>query len=818
MKRKQKRLTLLSLVIVLLFLSSSLNSVKTKAYEWDITQTVTLQEYDNVGYGVFTGDHSMENQYLEAEYDTDLRYVKPGVGSITDTMGNSSKDFRASFVNTYYQTNDRFVQEDDQWQNFPTYLQAFNNTGYGPNLNLTVGLKQQGELSLKEATALEMEPEMVYKYTVSLKTDEIYDLNIKTTDEISYYIYFNGVLSQMNTIDPNHWSYDRRDVNLLQSRGKGEYEIYFYAELDTYIILNPTIITVLEGKANTPVSSHFINDPDLTWNEEKHIFEPNLERKNVHAFFYTLKPGDYQFKYITFNNSIWSQAYIVLPTQYYDNSVQYSYLDFMLSFGTIEKFVLHLEFETQILVYIEGDTDSSLYLEFDYIFSIRNIDDIPIIEEGEQIHYQDDMVNFGLNVNRTTMVYLNYSLASTTDLWCIRQDDEGIIRGYSYTLRQYGKEAAKLILDPGYYFFMQPDIDTYDFLLDFRTIDYEVFNTTSTSFSLQQDNGHVSNYKLFKMETPKFEFVNYNFSLMNNNNYTVILSYKLYIGSYASSVWTHGFSLGTRQLDGVFEGFPKNDAQEMEFFSIRNGSVRYVLIYVNALFNNTGWSGYYDYTDAYVNQTTLLFNLKKDPGFPEAYDDANVHLIDVNLSALGDGSHSTSFTDVINDYDVYMFNATVRGLTWYKIRIIMENGTNYNHNYDLDNRGSVRPYRFNRVGIWNEHYYIHTGSGSSVYFASTEVNGSVVTYETEFGIVSPNLIFMFSVAHVGLNGTFRIEFIPYNCTEILPIDFGDGKGLSTGAIIGLSIVGGLIVAGGIAVLVIKVIVPKVKSKTPMQNF
>jgi hypothetical protein len=73
---------------------------------------------------------------------------------------------------------------------------------------------------------------------------------------------------------------------------------------------------------------------------------------------------------------------------------------------------------------------------------------------------------------------------------------------------------------------------------------------------------------------------------------------------------------------------------------------------------------------------------------------------------------------------------------------------------------------------------------------------------------------MFSVNHAGYNGTFSIEFIPYNCTEIKPIDFTSLGGLSTGAIIGISIAAGLVVAGGIAALVIKVIVPKIKSKTP----
>ncbi len=806
MKRNQQRLTLLSLVVVILFISSSFSSVRTKAYDWDVTQTVTLQEYDNTGYGVLTGNHAMENQYLEAQYDTDIRYVREPLGSTTQNMANSSKDFRASFTSLYYQSNNQFVKEDDKWINFPTYIQAFNNTGTGPNLNFTVGVKNQGELLLNKETALELEAEVLYRYIVTLKADDIYDLNIKTTDSLTYYFYFEEQLAAADTINGIS-----RDVQLLASRGRGDYELFFYSSSDNYIIIKPRDISVSRGSVNIPVSGYFLNKPDLIWNETKNLFEDNLKKETVHAYYFDVSQGDYQFKYIRFDNSITTRAHIVVPLVYYEEGSYYSFLDFTLGTGSFEKFDLHFEFDTQVLVYITAETDNIDYIEFDYLLSIRDIE-VPLLEEGQQYQYQDDMINFGINIEQKQMIYLNYSLGGTTDVWLVKHEESGLMRGQSYDLEQYGEDAAKIMLDPGYYSFLRPVISSYDFNLEFNAIDFELFNTTSMSFNLEQENGDVSNYKLLKFEMANFAFVNYNFSMTMQNNYTVDLSYQLFVGDYAKNTYTSNFVLGNQEDDGIFQAYPSNNSQALEFFTIRPNSVRYLLIYIRDVYNNTGYS-WPTKGDAYVNQTSVLLRIREDPGKPEAFDNTNVHFIDANLSGIGEGSYSTSFTDVVNDRDLYLFNATVPELTWYKIKIVIVNGTRDSTYYTYDNPDSIRPSYFYRSAVWNEYYYLDSFDGT--FFRQYDSsNFSQVTWEVEFGVYSPNLIFMFSVNHAGYNGTFSIEFIPYNCTEIKPIDFTSLGGLSTGAIIGISIAAGLVVAGGIAALVIKVIVPKIKSKTP----
>ncbi len=420
MKRNQQRLTLLSLVVVLLFVSSSLSSVRTKAYVWDVTQTVTLLEYDNTSYGVLTGNHAMENQYLEAQYATDIRYVREGFAPQTDSMANVSSDFRTSFSEDYYQTSNQFIMEDGEWTNFPTYLQAFNNTGTGPNLNFTVGYKDQGSLSLTTITTIEMEADILYRYTVNLQANDLYDLDIRTTGALDYVVFFEGQESVSDQIN----GFDERAVQLLPSRGKGEYVIYFYSAAENYVIMEPRAISVNHASANNPISGFFVNEPDEIWNEERHLFEDNPNKINVDAYYFDLAPGDYQFKYINFDNVIDSQAVVVVPISDYRHNQYYSYMDFPLGDGFPVKYNLHLDYDTQIMIIITSDLDPDpqKYVEFDYILSIMETE-VPIIEEGIQTQYQDNQINFGINIEETQMFYMNYSLGGITNLVIQKQED-----------------------------------------------------------------------------------------------------------------------------------------------------------------------------------------------------------------------------------------------------------------------------------------------------------------------------------------------------------------------------------------------------------
>ena len=98
------------------------------------------------------------------------------------------------------------------------------------------------------------------------------------------------------------------------------------------------------------------------------------------------------------------------------------------------------------------------------------------------------------------------------------------------------------------------------------------------------------------------------------------------------------------------------------------------------------------------------------------------------------------------------------------------------------------------------------------YFVSYDSsNFSHVTYEIEFGIYDPDLVFMFNVYHSGYNGTIHFEFIPHNCTALTSEDvyLGFEKiGLGTGAIIALAVAGSIIVIGTVTVIIFKVVLPR----------
>ena len=144
MKRNQKNI-ILAFLVVTLFLSVTLTSVKTLGYDWNFTTTMGLVEHDNTEYGYLTGNHLFENQYLETKYATDIRYVSEGVGNTIDSMNNNSKEFRTSF-SSYYNSFNTYDYSDNAWANHITYIQAMNNTGLSPQLNFTVGLNDKGTL------------------------------------------------------------------------------------------------------------------------------------------------------------------------------------------------------------------------------------------------------------------------------------------------------------------------------------------------------------------------------------------------------------------------------------------------------------------------------------------------------------------------------------------------------------------------------------------------------------------------------------------------------------------------------------------------
>ncbi|MHA1829814.1 MAG: hypothetical protein ACTSX6_14330 [Candidatus Heimdallarchaeaceae archaeon] len=796
-----KRKTLfLALFVSSLLTLTAFTAVHTYSYNWDIYSSQVLQETNNVGYGLILNKNLPENQYLQLDYASDVRYVKEGYNNHVDSYGNDSTTLRGVFPgigSSYYTQNSLFDYYTNEWKDFPTYIQANNLTGVGSHLNFTSGVNSLGVLSLTSKTALVLDAKMLYFFSVKLKAGELYDLNIKSTSTVNFYIYYNNMLSYYDSV--NGYT---RDFQPLAARDSGIHLIYLYSSTDNDVVINPKKIEVTDIGSNTAVSRNFVNEPNQIWNETRQANQENKKKETVHAYYVTVPKGTYQFKYSLFD-SISSTAWIIPLMTISDNTMKPVFMDIPLdSFSN--KFTMHFEKEYSAIIFITAEYDNTDYIEFEYIFSVKDVE-LPIFESGNEHQVQDDIVVFGFIVEQTEIVYFNKSTAGLLDLSVIRYLDSGDIYFSTYTVYPAAEDTTKILLQPGFYFLSNQVISSYDFILEVNTVTYEEY-TNPTTFSIKQQDGTPVNYKLFKLNYTGFKYTNYNFTLLTQNNYTVDVEYELFGPVHEFSLTQHDFVLGKQQVAGIYEGYRYSDSQEIVLCSQEEINFRYLLVYIKDIYNNTGYS-WPNKGDILVNQTSVQLRIKNDPGYPDVFENINVHEID--LDSGGTGVITKSFTNTTNDKDLYIIRANVLEYSWYKVKVLIVNGTIDAVPYFYPNRDLSHPSYFYAVQVVNKYYY--KDMLTTNYFAHYDSsNISHVTYDIEFGIYNPSLIFFFGIDHAGLNGTIRFDFIKYNCTPIPEIILESffAKGLGTGAIIGLAIAGSIIVVGTVAVVVVKVILPK----------
>ena len=748
----------------------------------------------------------MRNQYLEADYATDIRYVREGTNSIINSMDNDSSVFRSSEDSSYYQPFSRFNYLDAEWKTHPTYLQAFNKTGYGPHLNFTIGLNDQGKLALNEKTSLVIEPDIYYVFTINLKAGEMYDLNIRCTGTVVYEVYYDDILSVSGSVTGIV-----RDIQPLVARETGDHILYIYSANEVDVVFNPRKLEVEKLGPNDSASKRFINEPSEIWNETRQDTQINNGKTATHVYYIDVPAGDYQFKYVTFQPGIITVAIFNPLTKYYDSGSLPGFQDFTLGFMSGEKINVHFEHDFKAVVFIIAEYDDTPpdwdYIEFDYVISVKEVD-IPRLAPDKDYQYQDDTLNFGININQKQAIYLNKSTPGDISVQVIKYIDSELVYGFSYTIRQFGEDAAKIILEPGFYYFVNEAIGTYDFDIVYNTIDIEPF-ANNMDITLEQENGNSSNYKLLSLNYTQFEFFNYNFSFLMNMNYTLRVHYDLYLEKYQNSVDSSTFTLGNQEVDGIFQAYNTNISQELTLFSPEVLNTRYLLISFDNIYNNTGatWS---DWGVAFVNQTEATIQFGLDTGYPDGLNGVTIHQLDLSLDALGWGSVDSTFDIEDSDYDLFMMNLTVPENTWYKIIITIVNGTGDETQYDFHNDENIRPDDYEGFIIYNR--YIFKDNSSQKIWSATQVNETFTTV-IEFGVLASEMFFMYGIEHIGKNGTVTFEFISYNCTEIsaqaiIP------SGLSKGVIIGLAIAGGVIVVGTAAGVMVRYLGPK--GKTPSQ--
>jgi hypothetical protein len=678
-----------------------------------------------------------------------------------------------------------------------------NNTGYGPNLNFTTGINDKGKLPLNAKTSMILEADIYYVFTIDLKAGDMYDLNMKSTGPVSYYVMFDDIISVSGSVNGI-----TRDIQPLAARASGEHFLYLIAGSEEDLVINPKAINVQKLGPNDSASKRFVNEPDEIWNETRQDTQVNNAKTTTHAYYIDVPAGDYQFKYVRFDPGIITLAVFNPSVKYYDSGGSPEFQDFILGFMSGDKITLHFEYAFKAVVYIIAEYDITDYIEFDYIFSVKEVE-IPVLTAGVDYDYQDDVLIFGINVEETQAIYLNRSTAGTLGLQVLKYVNSELVYGFAYTLREFGEDASKIILEPGYYCFMYGTIGTYDFDLVYNTIAIEQF-TDNMDITLEQDNGDPTNYKLLRINYTQFEFYSYNFSYLMNKNYTIEVDYDLYLDKFQNSVDTNIFALGNQQVDGIYQAYNTNISQELTLFSPDIENVRYLLISFAEIYNNTGatWA---DYGVAFVNQTEATIKLSLDTGNPDGLNLLTIHEMEIALDSLGRGTIDSSFDIEDSNFDMFMIKATVPENTWYKIIITIENGTIDLNNYVFHNDENIRPDDYEGFVIYNRNIFKDITS-TPLISTATLVNDTF-TQEIEFGVLASEMIFMYGIEHIGLNGTVSFEFISYNSTAI-SADLVGPKGLSKGVIIGLAIAGGVIVVGTAAGVMVRYLGPK--GKTPSQ--
>ncbi len=801
--QKKKKIALFYILTSLL-VSFTFISINSLAYDLNETNEVSLNYYDNVGYGVLDGNRLRENQLLETQYATTVNYVKEEIGTASHGMANDTSIFRTNLANTYYDDYARYDVEQSVWEYHPIYVQAENDTGTEANLIFTTGVNDQGTLSMGSETAIEMEQDTYYVFKVHLQAGDMYDLNLKSINSVSYYIYYNDYLSRSGSING-----ETRNIQPLAARGSGDYYIYLYSNSNNYVVFDPVKIDVSSISAGDFVAGSFVNDPNNIWDEARQVFVDNDNSESVDAYFVNIPKGVYEFKYIRFDGGISSNAYVYIPSLYYESASSPQYLNLNIGSSYADTAIFSFDYDTKVLVYITAERDNNDYVEFDYIFAVNELDTLKL-QPGEIYEYEDNYISFGIDVRQTQIAYFNISSGSHT-LWMVSYRDKNLMFGNYYTINTNGINPTMLLLQPGYYYFFNPYEGLYDFNLEYNAVLAEDF-VDSTSFTVSKRDGDPSNLRLYKVTHTDFAYHNYNFSLLTQQNRTVDFAYTTYLENNPILDWTSGTTtVGNQQVDGVYEGYPFNDLQILNFLSTGEPTIRYILFEVLDVYNNTGYAGPKGL--AFTDPEAVELQFKTDSGLPEDFDDVNVKYFEPVVDKEGRFSLSDAFDNTTNEYDYYLIRATVPENTWYRVDIVIENGlmdsTMYNFmNYDAYFNSFVWFY-----SVWNKYYSLDIGD-STFNFNYDSSNITRVTFDTEFRVLDPNMIFMFGVEHIDLSGNVEFVFTPYACAPIESMASIISKGLGLAGIIALAAIGGVIGLGILVFVVFRVVIPKIKSKTP----
>ncbi|MHA1684847.1 MAG: hypothetical protein ACTSYD_00415, partial [Candidatus Heimdallarchaeaceae archaeon] len=769
---------LLLTVISSLLVVSSISPLMTTAIQFNSSQSVILNEENNIAYGVFAGDYSIANHYIQTKYAADLRYVQEGVGIETMSLGNDSTKFVANLESSYYGPYYRWPYDEDDVIYVPTYFQGLNKTGYAPHINFTVGIEKMGFLPLDIRTAFTLEAGHLYVFKLDLPSYKIFDLNARSTNTIYGVIYNNATKFFVSSFSVEG---TKRYVQPIYSNPGDELLMYFYVENEADVIIEPRELKTEIISPDVTISRTFYNAPDKIWNETIQDWQQNRNKETVHAFYIELEPGAYNIKYTIFDDTIESKMRFFTDEIIYTEGYRGAYHDILFEANTYEQTVYYAFKKTRVYILITSEPG----VEFDYIMSIKSAD-IPMFTQGTN-HYQGKMLTFLLNITSTQVIFLNTSAAYDVSTTIYRFAPQISNKNYYlyYKIYNVASKSNKILLKPGLYFFINDQITEHDMFITINGIEPESFTGRKT-IQLSQNKETADSYVLLKINmTSDRLFDAFNFSFSMEKNYTISIKYSLYAPAYYQPlIDSTNVGLGNQQQNGEFVAYGSNNTEEFIIFSPEPSQVRYLLVSVTNVYNNTGYS-YPNAGEKITNTTVVSFDLIHTNENPTLFHNLHYEEVSVDTNSKGDAVYSSSFSS--SDLAaIYALKLEAPLLTWYDVDALIVNGTMDQTYHILQNGDNMFPGYLYGTLIWNKYYAKDLFSMS--YIGSYDnSNISHVTWHTEFGTQSKYLVLFLLIDPLGRNGTVEITFTAHNCSALRPLYLGNFAKLETKSDLGLII-------------------------------
>lgn len=755
--KKNTKRKCLCLLLITLFTNIVFIQAAQTDYPQIITQEDLLSQEDNRQFGAIVSDNSILRQDISSEYASTFTYFR-GNNRLSKNYQNDSEDTQISSDSEFYKPARFFDVENGTWTNLPTYLVADNLTETNPNLIFTQSINVQGALNLNTETILYGEKDNVYLYKV-FPDGFIYDLDMRTTGVITYYMYLNGTLQSAGNV--NGHTRDNQFV-IPSNLEQGEIELYITCTTDVTVIFSPVKLATKILEEGKTIFDSLRVEVDQYWNETIQAFEDNHRNYDVSTYKITIASGTYKFKYETFDNSILTEAYIftdqIMNAMFSTTPSRYS--QSIIPFVGNNEIEIYFDKQTTIYILIDAQPGD----DFEYVLSCKRINPPVFSTDKQLIHIDNPSLTYLVNLTESKLVWFNSS--STITPYMFKYTAKGDFY-WSFVSISDSSSATKLLLEPGVYFITNLNDAGYDIKIQCNLVDVQHFDYATDSykqFSIEQNIGVSESYRVFEIPSLPLQYNSFNISINSNANYSADLRLYLYTGSINYQYGNLDYYIGQKQVNGEFISYGINNTQCLNLLDQSNIEKTYVIIEMRDLYNTTG-TAFPNKGDVIVNQTSAQFRLIHDSDYtPDVLNNHVIHDVDLSMDSTGSTSYASNFVTSESLLHLYNLRANIHQNTWYDVKVQIVNATldnTYRYLYMSNTLGYTQRYSRN---IWLHNTY-QVGEYSSFHYDTyDDSNISDVQAYFEFGALDVNLLLQLFITSLGDNGTISVTLTAHSCT------------------------------------------------------